>query len=190
MTHEHPTVGMAFGGDYAFAGATGNYQNGIMENAYTASCGGCAPIGSTANCNHGEIQGNFTAFLNLIQRRHGRPREPKGPYPTASRTCSTAARGSRRRSTRRARRTTTTRMKVLVAFAIENEAMCELLHEANQGNGGPGGAGYACSTGDSWDSLTRQIAGIRAGPPRDVGRDRLLGGGRAAHRQYKTSSPS
>ena len=29
MTHEHPTAGMAFGGNYGYAGASANYQNGI-----------------------------------------------------------------------------------------------------------------------------------------------------------------
>lgn len=162
MTHEHPTVGMAFGGDYAFAGATGNYQNGIMENAYTASCGGCAPIGSTANCNHGEIKGNFTAFLNLINADMGDHASHKGPYPDSFSHLQYSSAWIKEAFDPAGTTYDDARMKVLVAFAIENEAMCELLHEANQGNGGPGGAGYACSTGDSWDSLTRQIASIKS----------------------------
>jgi microsomal dipeptidase-like Zn-dependent dipeptidase len=55
-----------------------------------------------------------------------------------------------------------TRMKVMVAFAVENEAMCEQLYEANLGNGGAGGNGYPCSTGDSLTSLTRQLDNIKA----------------------------
>src|SRR5262245_2819073 len=31
LTHEHPTNPMAFGGNYAFTGAPGNYRNGIMD---------------------------------------------------------------------------------------------------------------------------------------------------------------
>ena len=44
LTHEHPTYGMAFGGNYAFAGAPGNYRNGVMEEGYTAECGGCKAL--------------------------------------------------------------------------------------------------------------------------------------------------
>src|SRR5262245_37216214 len=55
MTHEHPTAGMAFGGNYAYADALSNYQNGIPEDAYGA-CGGCAPLTS---CDHAEVKGNF-----------------------------------------------------------------------------------------------------------------------------------
>lgn len=162
MTHEHPTVGMAFGGDYAFAGATGNYQNGVMENAYTASCGGCAAIGSTANCNHGEIKGNFTAFLNLVNADMGDHASHKGPYPDSFSHLQYSSAWMKEAFDPAGTTYDDARMKVLVAFAIENEAMCELLHDANQGNGGPGGAGYACTTGDSWASLQRQIASIES----------------------------
>ena len=36
------------------------------------------------------------------------------------------------------------RMRIMVAFAVENEAMCEQLYYANVGKGGPGGDGYPC----------------------------------------------
>ena len=54
------------------------------------------------------------------------------------------------------------RMKIMVAFAVENEAMCEQLYYANKGKGGPGGDGYPCSKGDSIESLERQINAIKA----------------------------
>ena len=47
LTHEHPTYGMAFGGNYAFAGKAGNYRNGVMEEGYTAECGGCGSSGKS-----------------------------------------------------------------------------------------------------------------------------------------------
>ena len=54
------------------------------------------------------------------------------------------------------------RMRIMVAFAVENEAMCEQLYYANKGNGGPGSDGYPCSKGDSFASLERQINAIKA----------------------------
>ena len=54
------------------------------------------------------------------------------------------------------------RMRIMVAFAVENEAMCEQLYYANKGKGGPGGDGYPCSHGDSIESLERQINAIKA----------------------------
>jgi microsomal dipeptidase-like Zn-dependent dipeptidase len=49
----------------------------------------------------------------------------------------------------------------MVAFAVESEAMCEQLYYANEGNGGPGGNGYACTRGDSIKSLDRQLAALK-----------------------------
>lgn len=154
MTHEHPTTGMAYGGNWAHAGSTTNYQNGISENAY-GTCAGC----TNALCDHAEVKGWFAgATLGFDMGNHGAytgPRfdsfshlryssqwikeafDPPAPYNDA-------------------------RMKVLVAFAIESEAMCELLYYENLGGGGAGAAGYPCTTGDSKASLVRQINSLKA----------------------------
>lgn len=154
MTHEHPTTGMAYGGNWAYAGSTANYQNGIPENAFGA-CAGC----TNALCDHAEVKGWFAgATLGFDMGNHDAytgPRfdsfshlryssqwikdafDPPAPYNDA-------------------------RMKVLVAFAVESEAMCELLYYENQGGGGAGGAGYPCTVGDSKASLVRQIDSLKA----------------------------
>ena len=76
LTHEHPTYGMAFGGNYAFAGKSGNFKNGIMENGYTAECGGCKAAGK---CDHGEFKGNFTAALGSVGSDMGDHKSLMGP---------------------------------------------------------------------------------------------------------------
>jgi microsomal dipeptidase-like Zn-dependent dipeptidase len=53
-------------------------------------------------------------------------------------------------------------MRIMVALAVENEAMCEQLYYANKGLGGAGGDGYACSHGDSFNSLKRQLDNLKA----------------------------
>lgn len=159
LTHEHPTYGMAFGGNYAFAGAAGNYQNGIMEDGYTASCGGCAPLSS---CNHGEVKGSFTAAVGSLGRDMGDHSSHTGPLHDSNSHLRYSTQWTRQAFSPSEAFYQDTRMKVMVAFAVENEAMCEQLYEANLGNGGAGGSGYPCSRGDSYASLTRQLDSIKA----------------------------
>ncbi|HTE52220.1 MAG TPA: membrane dipeptidase [Kofleriaceae bacterium] len=159
MTHEHPTYGMAFGGNYAFAGATGNYQNGIMENGYTASCGGCAPLSS---CSHGEVKGSFTAAVGTLGRDMGDHASYTGPLHDSNSHLRYSTQWIEQAFSPAEVAYQGTRMKIMVAFAVENEAMCEQLHDVNLGNGGAGGDGYACSRGDSYASLTRQLDSLKA----------------------------
>ena len=74
---------MAFGGNYAFAGAPGNFRNGIMEKGYTAEDGlGSCKVGQP--CDHGEVKGNLHRQPDRGQAAgpgHGRPRQPYGPAP-------------------------------------------------------------------------------------------------------------
>lgn len=160
LTHEHPAYGMAFGGNYAFAGSPGNYINGIMENGYTANCGGCAPL---SNCDHGEVKGSFTAALGKpLGRDMGDHASYMGPLHDSN--------SHLRYSTEWVKEAFAppqpffqdTSMKIMVALAVESEAMCEQLYYANKENGGAGGRGYACSKGDSIRSLERQLDSIKA----------------------------
>jgi hypothetical protein len=159
MTHEHPTYGMAFGGNYASAGAAGNYQNGIMENGYTASCGGCAVL---SNCDHGEVKGSFTAAVGSLGRDMGDHSSYLGPLHDSNSHLRYSTQWIKEAFSPTEVAYQDSRMKVMVAFAVENEAMCENLYYVNKGNGGPGGDGYACSRGDSYASLTRQLDAIKA----------------------------
>jgi hypothetical protein len=159
MTHEHPTYGMAFGGNYAFAGTSGNYQNGVMENGYTASCGGCAALSS---CNHGEVKGSFTAAVGSLGRDMGDHASHVGPLHNSNSHLRYSTQWIKEAFSPTEIAYRDTRMKVMVAFAVENEAMCEQLYDANLGNGGAGGNGYACSRGDSYASLTRQLDSLKA----------------------------
>ena len=158
-THEHPTYGMAFGGNYAFAGTSGNYQNGVMENGYTASCGGCSVL---SNCDHGEVKGSFTAALGSLGRDMGDHSSYTGPLHNSNSHLRYSSQWVKEAFSPTESIYRDSRMKIMVAFAVENEAMCEQLYYVNKGNGGPGGDGYACSKGDSYTSLTRQIASIKA----------------------------
>ena len=159
MTHEHPTYGMAFGGNYAFAGASGNYRNGIMEDGYTASCGGCAAL---SRCDHGEVKGSFTAAAGALGRDMGDHSSHTGPLHDSNSHLRYSTQWIQQAFSPSEAIYQDTRMKVMVAFAVENEAMCEQLRDANLGNGGAGGDGYPCSTGDSLTSLTRQLDSIKA----------------------------
>ena len=76
MTHEHPTYGMAFGGNYAFAGAENNYKHGIMEKGYTAECGGCKVGGK---CDHGEVKGSAVDFFGGLGKDMGLHGSHMGP---------------------------------------------------------------------------------------------------------------
>ncbi|MEZ4363244.1 MAG: membrane dipeptidase [Kofleriaceae bacterium] len=159
MTHEHPTYGMAFGGNYAFAGVTGNYLNGVMENGYTASCGGCAPL---SKCDHGEVKGNFMAAFGLLGTDMGDHSSHMGPLAKSNSHLRYSSQWIKEAWLPTEAAYRDARMKVMVAYAVESEAMCENLYYANSGGGGAGGAGHACSHGDSYASLTRQLDSLKA----------------------------
>jgi len=154
LTHEHPTNGMAFGGNYSFQGKAGNYKNGVMEKGYTAKCGGCKP---GKKCDHGEAKGNFIAALGGLGSDMGDHKSHMGPVHNSN----SHARYSTEWIEAAAKDPDDTRLKIMVAFAVESEAMCEQLYYANKGNGGPGGNGYACSHGDTVKSMERQIAALK-----------------------------
>lgn len=154
LTHEHPAVAKAFGGQYAFRPA-GNYieSQGILQNGY-ATCGGCAVSGA---CNHG-VKGALgpSALLGTIgvntlgsdMKSHlplGRPKHDSFSHlryatdwiKAAVSPTDTAMSGQ-------------PRMKIMVAYAVENETMCEQI----------GATG--CPQGDSFSSMVAQIDAIKA----------------------------
>ena len=178
MTHEHPTQAMSFGGNYGFVGPASNFRNGVMQSIPPTACGGCPP--DNDNCDHGEFHGEiseigeigdifigefsdlfFSLPLNVVGAdigAHDSFRIPKQKsfshirYSTdwirdAFNPPETALRDSR--------------MRILVAYAMDNEAMCQQLYESNLGNGGGTGEGYDCAKGDSFQSLNRQITNIK-----------------------------
>jgi microsomal dipeptidase-like Zn-dependent dipeptidase len=162
LTHEHPMNAMAFGGNYAFTGAPGNYRNGIMERGYTAEDGGCKVA---QPCDHGEVKGNLTASLiagKPLGRDMGDHASHMGPRHDSFSHVRYSTEWIRDAFDPPEREFQDSRMKIMVAFAVENEAMCEQLYYANKGKGGPGGDGYPCSRGDSIESLERQIDAIKA----------------------------
>lgn len=154
LTHEHPTNPMAFGGNYAFTGKKGNYKNGVMEKGYTAECGGCKAAG---NCDHGEVKGSFTAAVGALGGDMGDHKSHMGPLHDSN----SHARYSTEWIKAAAQDSGDAKLKLMVAFAVESEAMCEQLYYANKGNGGPGGDGYACSHGDTVKSMDRQIDALK-----------------------------
>ena len=160
LTHEHPMVAMSFGGNYAFTGATGNFANGIMENGYTAQCSGCDPL--LENCDHGEFAGSMFELLGLVapdMRGHNRT---FGPQQKSFSHVKYSTEWVREAFNPPEQRYKDARMRIMVAYAVENEVMCDSLYGANQGNGGTGGNGYACQRGDSFQSLRRQILATKA----------------------------
>ena len=162
LTHEHPMNAMAFGGNYAFAGAPGNFRNGIMEKGYTAEDGGCK-VGQP--CDHGEVKGNLTASLiagKPLGRDMGDHASHMGPRHNSFSHERYSTEWVRQAFDPSERELQDSRMRIMVAFAVENEAMCEQLYYANVGKGGPGGDGYPCSHGDSVESLERQINAMKA----------------------------
>jgi microsomal dipeptidase-like Zn-dependent dipeptidase len=159
LTHEHPTYGMAFGGNYAFAGAPGNYKHGIMEKGYTASCGGCKVLG---NCDHGEVKGSFTAFTGSLGGDMGDHQSYMGPLHDSNSHLRYSTEWIKEAFAPTEPEFQGTSLKIMVAFAVENEAMCEQLYDVNKGNGGAGGDGYPCTKGDSWPSLKRQLDNLKA----------------------------
>jgi hypothetical protein len=162
LTHEHPMNAMAFGGNYAFAGAPGNFRNGIMEKGYTAEDGGCKVA---QPCDHGEVKGNLTASLiagKPLGRDMGDHASHMGPRHDSFSHLRYSTEWIKEAFDPAEREFQDSRMRIMVAFAVENEAMCEQLYYANKGKGGPGGDGYPCSHGDSIESMERQINAIKA----------------------------
>ncbi len=159
LTHEHPTYGMAFGGNYAFAGAQGNYRNGIMENGYTAECGGCKAL---SGCDHGEVKGNIIAATGSLGSDMGDHKSHKGPLHDSNSHLRYSTQWIKDAHKPTEAEFKDSRMRIMVAFAVENESMCEQLYYANKGKGGAGGDGYPCSKGDSLESLERQLDALKA----------------------------
>jgi len=155
LTHEHPTEGMAFGGNYGYAGPISNFVNGIPEDGYTEPCSGCSALGK---CDHAEFKGSFGQYFT--GRDVGDHPSHRGPYFDSF----THLRYSSEwieDAFSPAAPYADSQMKIMVAFAVENEAMCEQLYYVNKENGGAGGQGYACSHGDSVSSLERQLANLK-----------------------------
>ncbi len=162
LTHEHPMNAMAFGGNYAFAGAPGNYRNGIMVRGYTAEGGGCKP---GQRCDHGEVKGNLTASFiagKSLGRDMGDHASHMGPRHDSFSHMRYSTEWILDAFDPSEREFRDSRMKIFIAFAVENQVMCEMLYDANKGAGGPGGNGYPCSRGDSLASLERQLDAMKA----------------------------
>lgn len=161
LTHEHPTYGMAFGGNFAFAGAPGNFRHGIMENGYTANCSGCIAYNGLGTCDHGEVKGTLLQSLGALGRDMRDHLPEKGPYHNSNSHLRYSTQWIHDAHDPSDPEFADSRMRIMVAFAVENEAMCEQLYYANKGLGGPGGDGYACSKGDSFASLKRQLDNLK-----------------------------
>ena len=154
LTHEHPTVGMSFGGNYAFAGAPGNYIDGIMENGYTAECGGCNWL---SKCDHAEVKGILVGTeLGIDMGDHGPMMGPLNDSFSHIKYSTEWTRSAFSPSLAGA-----PSMKLMVAFALDNEPLCETLYYSNKDATGPGGAGHRCTAGDSKASMDRQITAIK-----------------------------
>ncbi len=154
LTHEHPTYGMAFGGNYAFAGSAGNFKHGVMDKGYTAECGGCK---AGKKCDHGEVKGSFTAAMGALGSDMGDHASLMGPVHDSNSHLRYSTEWIRAAHEPSDPALQDTKLDIMVAFAVESEAMCEQLYEANKGNGGPGGDGYPCSHGDTQASIDRQL---------------------------------
>ncbi|MDJ0789423.1 MAG: membrane dipeptidase [Myxococcota bacterium] len=157
-THEHPTVGMAFGGNYGWAGETAsgpavsNYVDGIPESVVPTHevCTGCLE----ATCgDHAEQKGIFLGDAIGVDM---------GLHPPHAGVKNGAV-SHLPYSTTWVRWAYEDGMKIMVAYAVESEALCNLIGPYNDSPwmGGPG-ANYACSVGDSKASLMRQIDAIKA----------------------------
>lgn len=167
LTHEHPTYGMAFGGNYAFAGEDGNYRNGVMEQGYTTICNGCIDSINASLCDHGRIGNLMIGGLSLYgEGPLGKDIGQHGPYIGPVHDSNSHLRYSTEWIEEVARPSENApndaRMRIMIAFAVENEAMCEQLYYANKTGDGPGGSGFECVHGDSFKSLERQLSALKA----------------------------
>ena len=168
MTHEHPTYGMSFGGNYAYAGPAGNYQyggaieyGGIMEDGLRTECGGCQILG---NCDHGEWKGWLGGLLSETADM-GDHSSHVGPVYNSFSHLRYSTEWIEDAFYPYEAKYRDSQMKVLVAYAMDSEGMCEQLYDANKDNGGAGeyegGDGYPCSTGDSRETVMNQIEVIK-----------------------------
>ena len=154
---------MAFGGNYAFAGSADNYVNGIMEEGYDGECTGCKAL---QGCNHGHVKGMLPALA--MGRDMGLHSPFAGPKHNSFSHLRYSTDWTREAFLPSEASLRDSRMRIMVAFAVEAEAMCEQLFYANDGKGGPGDDsntgedGFPCSTGDSFDSMKRQLDSIKA----------------------------
>lgn len=158
LTHEHPTNPMAFGGNYAFTGAPGNYRNGVMVKGQGTACGGCKML---SGCDHGEFKGALIENVMGASDMGDHPshRSPKHNAFSHARYSTEWIKEAWKPTDPDLR---DNRMRVFVAYAVENEAMCEQLYYVNKGKGGTGGDGYPCSHGDSLASMERQLDALKA----------------------------
>ena len=150
MTHEHPTTGMAFGGNYAWAGSLSNYRWGMAVEPY-GQCGGCF----ANRCDHAEFKG--TLLGGQVGPDVGDHSATTGPFPDSFTHLRYASRWMQDAAWPDPE---SPRMQLMVAYAGESEPLCHLLQSYNVGNGGAGGNGWACDRGDSLPSLERQIQAI------------------------------
>jgi microsomal dipeptidase-like Zn-dependent dipeptidase len=154
LTHEHPTYALAFGGNYAFAGRPDNAHDGLMDDGYTAACGGCRP---GRVCDHGEVQSKLMAALGVLGGDMGLHASHMGPVHDSHSHLRYSTAWIREAHAPPPGAPQQTRLEIMVAFAVENEALCEQLRAGNAANG----PGYACSHGDSLASLERQLAALK-----------------------------
>ncbi|MEM7190018.1 MAG: hypothetical protein AAF439_10445, partial [Pseudomonadota bacterium] len=156
LSHEHPTNPMAFGGNYAFTGKPGNLRNGVMEEGYTEKAPGCAV---NKLCDYGNHGGFLAPELGLgsdmgIHKAHWGPKQNAFSHPRYSTEWIREAWDPDNPDNK------DTRLKVMVAFAVDSYTMCETIFYANKNAGA--GAGYPCVRGDSFQTNKNQIAALKA----------------------------
>ena len=160
LTHEHPTQGMAFGGNYAFAGAGDNYVNGIMVEGYSARCSGCKVAGL---CDHGEVKGSLAGtWIGGLGKDMGNHSAHYGPLSESFSHLRYSTDWIREAFQPTEEEYQDSRARIMVAYAVESEAMCHQLYDVNKKQGGAGGSGFPCSQGDSYASMIRQLDSIEA----------------------------
>ena len=164
LTHEHPVYGLAFGGNYAFAGRTANnYVNGMPEKGYDGPCSGCRLGGG--KCDHGRFKGSLSPFF--MGKDIGYHEPFAGPRHNSFSHLRYANDWIKEAYRPTKGHSKDVRMRIMMAMAVESEAMCDQVYKANREAGGPGGKGFACSHGDSKASLVRQIDAIKAWAKRE-----------------------
>jgi len=162
LTHEHPMVAMSFGGNYAFTGSDSNYNplHGIMDEGYSEECGGCTIAGNS--CDHGEFHGGLFEFIDVVGSDMSAHRSRHGPTQKSFSHVKYSTEWVREAFNPIEPEFNDARMRIMVAYAMDNETMCDSLYEYNLGNGGPNDDGWSCQRGDSLFSLDRQIRATKA----------------------------
>lgn len=176
MTHEHPVQAMSFGGNYAFVGGADNFENGVMTGRPAFSCGGCEE--EDDDCNHGEIKGELSQMggltpvffkeaemmlpLNIVGADMGAHDSFRDPVQKSFSHVRYSTDWIRDAFDPPQTRLKDARMRVMVAYAMDSEAMCKQLYGPNLGNGGGTGPAIPCSNGDSYNALRIQIENIKA----------------------------